>query len=78
MEKGGYALLKNVRLLDPGKKSIENCDIFFQQRSQSATSKVLQIGQNLDLPQDQPVKLYAGGSRIFCKAFNCYIDEKAL
>lgn len=79
METGGYALLKNVRLLHPDHKSVENCDIFFSQRSQSGTSRILQIGQNLSLPEDQPIKLYAGASRSFCKAFidtACYIPNR--
>ena len=75
----GYCLVKNVRLLSASSRSVENCDILFAGRTKKEGSKVVQIGQNLPLPQDQPVKLHSGASRLYCRAFvdtACYLPSR--
>ena len=66
---GSVCVLKNVRLVDSEKRLVENTDVLFSARTKTASSKILAVGQDVVLDQDQPVKLYSGGSRLFCRAF---------
>ncbi|MBE6638970.1 MAG: hypothetical protein E7616_05905 [Ruminococcaceae bacterium] len=75
----GYTLVRNIRLLCPEKHKIENCDVLFLERTRNKHSCVVSIGQGLELPENQPIKLYAGGSRLFSAAFvdtACYIVNR--
>ncbi|MBE6672606.1 MAG: hypothetical protein E7599_03680 [Ruminococcaceae bacterium] len=79
MMDGGYGLLKNVRLLCASARKVENCDILFFGRSKKESSRICRIGQELALPSDQPVKLYTGASRLYCRAFvdtACYLPSR--
>lgn len=75
----GYCLVRNVRLICASQRSVENCDILFKGRSKKESSRVEQIGQELPLVQDMPVKLYSGASRLYCRAFvdtACYLPSR--
>ena len=69
MDTGTCYLIKNVRLVHSGQRCVENCDILFSCRTKNQRSRVLAVGTGISMPQDRPIKLYAGASRLFCRAF---------
>ena len=76
---GGYCLVRNVRLLCASRRCVENCDVLYVFGNKKESSRVLQIGTDIDLPSDQPVKLRAGASRLYCRAFvdtACYLPNR--
>lgn len=79
MEANGFALLRNIRLADPVKKQIVDCDVLFTKKN-NGHSRILEMGKNLTVPAGQPIKLHAGGGHLYSPAFvdtACYIPRRA-
>lgn len=77
---GGYGLLKNARLMRAKQHQVEACDILFSHRTKNQNSSIEQIGSGVSVPSDQPIKLYSGASRLYCRAFvdtACYLPARS-